>query len=572
MEPSEPSSKHSELFNWVDSLGNDQEDLSGCELFSRIEKRNFTQIIPATKQKISLEDRLIEEYVSGNLKNRCSTIRVVFILLGSRIYDCLRDTDIFKLMEVDDFIGGRAMSYKLFSPKRTDQLDLSQIKSTNTSFLTNVNSVVSETNSNYQQTNILPKTEQAMVRIRRTNLVLNRPESRKGSTLSGGENFGVLNLVSTSQLSRPDTAESITSSRIKLAPISSMVAKQSLVSKGHPSKEPNLNAGHGTISKLFSIPFSAEQQLHKNPQLYEMHYIRFGECLIRQLQVNFLECIAKKCNILAAVEQSKKLIATIQNEAIEFRGKGSRGPHENRFWELVKCAAQLSTEMANISIGKELCQLEEQLLIISSCKDLIQSSDRLLQLCSTSLSSSTFTGNLIQAIIACKVSSILLENCHQNCLLSTPSLLSNPSASGRLSMQLAQIFSGSGKIMLSWASACSSSSMGSVVTTIAQAINKQVADARRMFTYCKTIARVLRGKDGGTRLRQALIGIDCVVLYREDAQLQWETVRERLADGLEEGVYGPHEVDIETKKASGHNANRQVGEIRARGAKETGRK
>ena len=210
------SDQRAELFGWVDSLGAGEDEL-GLELKESSFSLYESMCLTMTKPKASLEDRLIDDYVSGNLKGRFQKVRLIMVLVGQRIFDCLDESEIFKLMEVEDFIGGKAMSYKLFGKSKSDQQPSDPNKN---SFLTDVSS--SQTKPSTITKTIMPKTEQAMLRIRKTTLILNRPESRKASIVSIKDAPALsvgFSTSSVSQLTRPDTAESLTSSRPRLAPI-----------------------------------------------------------------------------------------------------------------------------------------------------------------------------------------------------------------------------------------------------------------------------------------------------------------------------------------------------------------
>ena len=518
------SDERAKLFSWVDSLGNDTLDLFVPEM-SQLMTTSGQRV---AQQKVTVEDYLIDLYVGGNLRRRFDKIRIIFIFCGSRIFPYLDESEIFNLMEVDEFIGGRAMSYRFFTPQVHQSNPSSLVKYTNSSFLTSNNtSEVSKTTSKMVQS-VLPKTEQAMLRIRKTNLVLNRPDSRKASIVSKGDTTSVMNGIFASQISRPDTAESVTSSRVRLAPISSGTMKQQQAHLSHPTaslKHPNTEE---IGSKMFSIPFSAQQQLVKNPQTYEMHFLRFAESVVRAMQTPLLEYLAKKTSLTDCLQEVRKVLRVVQAEAKEFEGRGSGGANQSKFWELIQVSSKLNTELDSCKVPQELEQLDNELLQVSSAKTAIKSSEQYLDIACSSFSTESPAGGLLLAVASIRLFSHWKNFLASSRLVDTPTLL-GPSPQVPFLVKFAAILSRIGKTLVPLSSNPLATSL---LPSVDQQCQKQLRHVRQVFDVVKTVAKLLQTEGGGSVfarvVAQSGTGDSLVRLWNEDAADRWEKVKQQI--------------------------------------------
>ena len=96
-----------ELLAWVDDLDSDGKDKE--------------------------EDRLVELYASNRLTRSKDKFRLVMMLLNERVVQFLDRNDMFGLVQCDDFVGEKIMSYQMFEKRQETRKPIDSAKTTSSS-------------------------------------------------------------------------------------------------------------------------------------------------------------------------------------------------------------------------------------------------------------------------------------------------------------------------------------------------------------------------------------------------------------------------------------------------------
>ena len=463
------------------------------------------------EDKDSEEDEfaIVEKYVEGKLKSRKERTRLVFLLLGERIFEYLNGDDIAKLTSVDNFIGCKAFSYQMFmsSQKPNPVQQANTKKKAETSVAT------------IERDETEKKKQQSMLRIRKTNITV-------GRTLASKPQDSKVNLhdsnLDVTQATRPDTAESLTKSRTILKP----VALTSLTQSKPPSQ-----LGERASATLFSLPFTAEQAIQKNPSqaAINVHYLRFAAAITSCMEANVVKRLHKGPTFVSSMADLKPKCKTILSD-IDTSGalktlKSYSPTVEQTFQETLIAVKQIFALVTQPDFDARLTKHEEiegMVLKATDWKSLMVGLKQFEDIIGKNNDHQMYHILAYLLIYACFSTVVSLGSTKK--LLTLPVLL-NPTLTkipSKVCLALCQVLSSWGKFMTMMVA-----SPNKLFPGVYSHLDSTLKSLKQLYDYLKTLSKCLAEENPNERIFKAAEGTKGDLFLPENAD-EWRKVKAKL--------------------------------------------